>query len=150
MVSVSGKPSTHRRAVATGTLATRADVVAAILAGSAPKGDVLAVARVAAIMGAKNAASLIPLAHPLPLRGVAVDISAAGSCVTVTAAVETEGPTGVEMEALTAVSAGLLTVYDMLKKADRGMTIGPIQLVEKTGGQSGTYRRTSGEGGHDG
>jgi cyclic pyranopterin phosphate synthase len=144
MVNVAGKTASARRAVAAGTLTARPEALAQVRAGTAAKGDVLAVARVAAIMGAKQTAGLIPLAHPIPLTGVSVDIALGSTTMTVTATVETEAATGVEMEALTAVAAGLLTLYDMLKKVDRGMTIGPIRLLEKSGGRSGSYRREQG------
>jgi cyclic pyranopterin phosphate synthase len=110
--------------------------------GQAPKGDVLAVARVAAIQGAKRTAELIPLCHPLPLAGVAVEIEPAedGSGLRLQAHVRTTAATGVEMEALTAVQVGLLTLYDMLKSVDPGMTLGPVRLLEKEGGRHGPWR----------
>jgi len=111
-----------------------------IVAGTTPKGDVLAVARVAAIQAAKRTAELIPLCHPLPLAGVEVAIEESGGALRVSARVRTSAPTGVEMEALTAVQVGLLTLYDMLKSADRAMTIGPVRLLEKRGGRSGLWR----------
>jgi cyclic pyranopterin phosphate synthase len=145
MVNVSGKPVTVRRARAEGVIHTRPEVVDAVRRGALPKGDVLAVARVAAVMAAKRTADWVPLAHPVPLAGVAVDIVPETDGFRVTAEVWTEAQTGVEMEALTAVTAGLLTLYDMMKKADRAMTLGPIRLLDKTGGQSGDFRRDAAE-----
>jgi cyclic pyranopterin phosphate synthase len=140
MVDVSDKPATARRAVARGWVAMAPATLALATAGAA-KGDVLGVARVAGIMAAKRTAELIPLCHPLALSKVAVDLApdpAAGR-VTIEATVATIGPTGVEMEALTAVSVAALTVYDMLKAVDRGMVIGEIRLALKEGGKSGRY-----------
>ncbi|AEJ39151.1 molybdenum cofactor biosynthesis protein C [Sulfobacillus acidophilus TPY] len=142
MVDVAAKPSTPRRAVAEGRLVTTPEVVNLVRQHAAPKGDVLAVARVAAIQAAKRTAEWIPLAHPVPLTHVAVEISPEPDGFRVLATVETVWATGVEMEALTAVTAALLTLYDMLKARDRGMVMTGVQLVEKTGGRSGTYRRT--------
>jgi cyclic pyranopterin phosphate synthase len=143
MVDVGAKAATHRVAVASGRIAMQASTLKMIAAGRAKKGDVLAVARLAAIQAAKRTAELIPLAHPLQLSRVAVDCEfvqkPAG--VRIVARVECRGPTGVEMEALTAVAVGLLTVYDMVKAVDRGMTIGGIVLEEKAGGRSGVFRR---------
>jgi cyclic pyranopterin phosphate synthase len=144
MVDVGSKAETRRRAVAEGFLYSRPEVVDLVRQGSAPKGDVLAVARVAAIMAAKRCSDWIPLAHPIPLSHVSVDIAVQEDRLKVTAVTETVGRTGVEMEALTAVSAGLLTLYDMLKAQDRGMVMSGIQLVEKSGGRSGDYRRQGG------
>ena len=143
MVDVGGKPSTHRVAVASGRIAMQPATLRLIAAGKAKKGDVLAVARIAAIQAAKRTPDLIPLAHPIALTRIAIsfDLLRAKSCVALTARVECRGPTGVEMEALTAVAAGLLTLYDMLKAADRGMTLGPIRLEEKRGGKSGDFHR---------
>jgi cyclic pyranopterin phosphate synthase len=141
MVNVTDKPRTVRRARAEGYLTTRPDVVSAVMQGTAPKGDVLAVTRVAAIMAAKRTSEWIPLAHPVPLSGVSVRIEPGLDTFRVEAEVVTQAATGVEMEALTAVSAALLTLYDMMKKADRAMSIGPVRLLEKTGGQSGTFQR---------
>jgi cyclic pyranopterin monophosphate synthase len=140
MVDVSDKPATRRRAVARGWVAM-APATLALVAGGAAKGDVLGVARLAGIMAAKRTSDLIPLCHPLALSQVTVDLApdpAAGR-VTIEATVATTGPTGVEMEALTAVSVAALTVYDMLKAADRGMVIGEIRLALKEGGKSGRY-----------
>lgn len=140
MVDVSDKAATARRAVARGSV-TMAPATLALVDSGAAKGDVLGVARIAGIMAAKRTAELIPLCHPLALSKVAVEFSvdAAAACVAIEATVATTGPTGVEMEALTAVSVAALTVYDMLKAVDRGMTIGDIRLVLKEGGKSGRY-----------
>lgn len=141
MVDVSGKPVTDRIAVARGQVRMAAETLALIAEGRAKKGDVLAVARLAAIMAAKKTADLIPLCHPLPITKVAVDLTldAALPGVVIEATVKTSGQTGVEMEALTAVSVAALTVYDMLKAADKAMMIGAIQVVLKDGGKSGRY-----------
>ena len=144
MVDVGAKALTHRVAVAEGWIGMQASTLALIQQGQAKKGDVVGIARLAAIMGAKKTAELIPLCHPLPLTRVAVDFEArteppALRCV-VTA--ETVGNTGVEMEALTAVQVGLLTVYDMCKAVDRGMTIFDVRLLEKKGGKSGHWVAT--------
>ena len=140
MVDVAGKPVTAREAVATGRITMSAEAAAAIRDGAAKKGDVLAVARVAGIMAAKRTSELIPLCHPLPLTRVAVDLAPDATGVTVTATCATEGKTGVEMEALTAATVALLTVYDMAKAIDKAMTIGDVRLVSKTGGKSGARR----------
>jgi cyclic pyranopterin phosphate synthase len=141
MVDVAGKDITHRVARATGRIVMAGATLAMIRDGRASKGDVLLVARVAAIAASKRAADLIPLCHPLPITKVAVEFAAdeAASAVTIEVTVETIARTGVEMEALTAVSAGLLTVYDMCKAVDRGMQIEGIRLLEKSGGRSGHY-----------
>ena len=143
MVDVSDKAVTERSATAEGFIAMAPQTLDLILAGDAPKGDVLATARVAGIMAAKRTHELIPLCHPLPLTQVTVDFTPsrdpAGLRVEATAKVE--GKTGVEMEALTAVSIACLTVYDMVKAVDRGVEFSAIRLVEKTGGRSGTFRR---------
>jgi len=143
MVDVSAKSATERRAVAAGRIEMRAQTLQIVREGTAKKGDVIAVAELAGVMAAKRTADLIPLCHPLPLTSVTVKIAPApsGSALEVTARVKTTGPTGVEMEALTAVSTACLTVYDMLKAVDRGMRIGDIVLMEKSGGASGDYRR---------
>jgi cyclic pyranopterin phosphate synthase len=143
MVDVGEKASTHRVAVASGRIRMQPATFRLIAAGRARKGDVLGVARLAAIQAAKRAADLIPLAHPLALTRVAVDFDMARtrSTIVVRARVECRGQTGVEMEALTAVSVGLLTIYDMVKAADRGMVIGEVRLEEKSGGKSGHFRR---------
>lgn len=140
MVDVSAKPATAREAVATGRIAMSAGAAAAIRDGATRKGDVLAVARVAGIMAAKRTSELIPLCHPLPLAAVEIDLATDATGVTVTATARTTGPTGVEMEALTAVSVALLTLYDMAKALDRGMIIGDIRLLAKSGGKSGDWR----------
>lgn len=145
MVDVGGKTSTHRVAVASGRIEMLSGTLAIIQAGTAKKGDVLGVARIAAIQAAKKTSDLIPLCHPLALTRVAVDFeTVAGKppsapSVICQATVETVGPTGVEMEALTAVQIGLLTIYDMCKAVDRSMTIQDVKLVEKHGGKSGSF-----------
>jgi len=143
MVDVGAKARTHRIAVASGRITMRPETLRTVLEGSARKGDVLGVARVAAIQAAKRTAELIPLAHPIALTRVAVELEpdVARCAITLRATVECRGPTGVEMEALTAVAAGLLTVYDMLKAVDRGMTMHDLRLDEKSGGKSGVYHR---------
>ena len=142
MVDVGSKAETRRVAVASGHISMHADTYALLQAGNSKKGDVLGIARIAAIQGSKRTADLIPLCHPLALSHVAVDFryqdDACRLHLTVTA--ETVGRTGVEMEALSAVMAGLLTVYDMLKAVDRGMTIAGVRLLEKQGGKSGHWR----------
>jgi cyclic pyranopterin phosphate synthase len=141
MVDVSAKAETHRIARASGTIRMLPATLALIAGGTAKKGDVIGVARIAAIQAAKRTAELIPLCHPLPITRVAVEfeIDAATNSVRCTAQVETLGRTGVEMEALTAVQIGLLTVYDMCKAADRGMVMGEIRVLEKHGGKSGDW-----------
>jgi cyclic pyranopterin monophosphate synthase len=143
MVDVAGKPATRRVAVATGCIEMQAATLALIESGSAKKGDVLGVARIAGIQAAKKTSDLIPLCHPLALTRVAVEFATSGGegtpQVRCTATVETVGPTGVEMEALTAVQVTLLTIYDMCKAVDRGMTITRVHLLEKHGGKSGSY-----------
>jgi cyclic pyranopterin phosphate synthase len=141
MVDVSAKAETHRIARASGVIRMQPATLALIESGSAKKGDVLGVARVAAIQATKRTAELIPLCHPLPITRVSVEfeILAADCAVRCTAQVETLGRTGVEMEALTAVQIGLLTVYDMCKAADRGMVMGEIRVLEKHGGKSGDW-----------
>lgn len=148
MVDVGAKPPTRRIAVASGRIAMQPDTLERVAGGTAAKGDVLGVARIAAIQAAKRTPDLIPLAHPIALTRVSVDFSLRreASAVEVTARVECRGPTGVEMEALTAVAAGLLTIYDMLKAVDRGMVLGDVRLEEKRGGRSGVYRRASRRG----
>ena len=143
MVDVSDKPSTAREAVAAGLVRMKPETLALALGGQAKKGDVRAVAEIAGVMAAKKTSDLIPLCHPLSLTKVAVEVAEAegGVGLTVTARVRTTGPTGVEMEALTAVSVACLTIYDMLKAADKAMTIEAIRLIEKTGGASGDFRR---------
>ena len=141
MVDVSAKAETHRVARASGVIRMLPATFALIAAGGAKKGDVIGIARIAAIQGAKRTADLVPLCHPLPITRVAVDfeLDAAASLVRCIAQVETFGRTGVEMEALTAVQVGLLTVYDMCKAADRGMVMGEIRVLEKHGGKSGDW-----------
>ncbi|HMM50808.1 MAG: cyclic pyranopterin monophosphate synthase MoaC [Burkholderiales bacterium] len=141
MVDVADKAVTHRVAVARGTIRMLPATLALVREGTAKKGDVIGVARIAAIQGAKRTADLVPLCHPLPITRVAVDfdVDEAASAVHCTATVECDGKTGVEMEALTAVQIGLLTVYDMCKAVDRGMVIGNVRLLEKHGGKSGSY-----------
>jgi cyclic pyranopterin phosphate synthase len=144
MVDVGEKPVTHRVALASGRITMQPATLKAIEAGSAKKGDVLAVARLAAIQAAKRTADLIPLAHPLALSRVAVDfaLERRPPSVRIAVRVECRGPTGVEMEALTGAAVGLLTIYDMVKAIDRGMTLGEVRLEEKSGGRSGVFRRT--------
>ncbi|HEX7637556.1 MAG TPA: cyclic pyranopterin monophosphate synthase MoaC [Burkholderiaceae bacterium] len=141
MVDVGDKAETRRVARAAGTIRMQPATLAVIAAGDATKGDVLGVARIAAIQAAKRTAELVPLCHPLPLTRVAVDfvVDAAASAVHCTAQAETLGRTGVEMEALTAVQVGLLTVYDMVKAIDRGMVMTDIRVLEKRGGKSGDW-----------
>ena len=141
MVDVSAKDVTHRVARASGVIRMKPATLALIQAGQAKKGDVLGIARIAAIQGAKRTADLVPLCHPLPITRVAVELEldAAESLLRCTAQVETLGRTGVEMEALTAVQVGLLTVYDMCKGVDRGMVMGDIRLLRKSGGKSGEW-----------
>lgn len=142
MVDVADKPETRRLARAAGRIVMQPATLALIVAGRAAKGDVLGVARIAAITAAKRTSDLIPLCHPLPLTRVAVDfaIDKARSAVAIEVTAETVGRTGVEMEALTAAAAGLLTIYDMCKAADRGMRLEALHLVEKRGGKSGHYK----------
>ena len=145
MVDVSDKDVTHRTARAEGFVAMALATLALVETGAAKKGDVLATARLAGIMAAKRTHELIPLCHPLLITKVTVDLvpSRSPAGIAVTAEVKVTGQTGVEMEALTAVSVACLTIYDMLKAADRGMEIGRVRLVEKTGGRSGAWQATS-------
>jgi cyclic pyranopterin phosphate synthase len=149
MVDVGGKPATRRVALAEGTIHMRRETLELIRAGGQRKGDVLGVARVAGIMAAKRTADLVPLCHPIALTHVEVELTPAldPPAVQCRARVETVGPTGVEMEALTAVQVALLTVYDMCKAVDRAMEMTGIRLLEKSGGKSGSWRRQDG-GGH--
>ncbi|HWW63179.1 MAG TPA: cyclic pyranopterin monophosphate synthase MoaC [Sphingomonadaceae bacterium] len=140
MVDVSAKPATPRTATAEGRIAMSAAALAAIREGAVKKGDVLAVARVAGIMAAKKTADLVPLCHPLPLNAVSLDLAFEEGAIRCTATASTRDQTGVEMEALTAVSVALLTIYDMAKALDRGMTIDGIRLLAKSGGRSGEWR----------
>jgi len=141
MVDVAAKASTHRVAVARGRIRMLAATLAVIQAGTAKKGDVLGIARIAGIQAAKKTSDLIPLCHPLALTRVAVDfeVMTDANAVDCIATVETVGPTGVEMEALTAVNVALLTIYDMCKAIDRGMTMTDIRVLEKHGGKSGSW-----------
>ena len=145
MVDVGAKAATHRIAVATGRIEMQPETLALIESGTAKKGDVLGIARIAGIMAAKKTSDLIPLCHPLALTRVAIEFEAAGARVPgatgifCSATVETVGQTGVEMEALTAVQIALLTIYDMCKAVDRGMSIHDVRVVEKHGGKSGSY-----------
>ena len=141
MVDVSAKAETQRMARAGGTIRMRPETLALIASGNAKKGDVIGIARIAAIQGAKRTADLVPLCHPIAITRVSVEfeIDAAASEVRCFAEVETFGRTGVEMEALTAVQVGLLTVYDMCKAVDRGMVIGDVRVLEKQGGRSGNW-----------
>lgn len=146
MVDVSGKPPSRREATARGRVTMSPATLALIAGGEAPKGDVLAAARLAGIMAAKRAHELIPLCHPLPISGVEVRLAMSGAdgggraAVEIEATVRTTARTGVEMEALTAVGVAALTVYDMCKSAERGMTIEAVRLASKSGGRSGDYR----------
>ena len=146
MVDVGAKPATHRIAVATGRIEMQPATLAIIESGTAKKGDVLGIARIAGIMAAKKTSDLIPLCHPLALTRVAVELESvpADNAIRCTATVETVGQTGVEMEALTAVQVALLTVYDMCKAADKRMVITGVQVLEKHGGKSGSFVHTPG------
>jgi cyclic pyranopterin phosphate synthase len=142
MVDVGAKDETHRVAVAAGSIRMQPATLRVVASGTAKKGDVLGVARIAAIQASKRTSELIPLCHPVPLTSVSVDftLDEAASSVGCRVTAECTGRTGVEMEALTAVSMALLTVYDMCKAVDRGMTISEVRLIEKSGGKSGTFR----------
>lgn len=144
MVDVGAKAVTGRVAVAGGRIRMSADALAAIRDGAAKKGDVLATARIAGIMAAKKTSELIPLCHPIAISSVAVDLLLEADGVAVTATVSCSGQTGVEMEALTAASVALLTVYDMAKALDRGMVVEGVRLLEKRGGKSGDWRADGG------
>lgn len=146
MVDVGGKDSTARRAIAEGRILMQRDTLTHIQSGSHKKGDVLGVARIAGIMAAKKTADLIPLCHPLALTRVDIELEPDldSSTVLCRASVETRGQTGVEMEALTAVQITLLTIYDMCKAVDRGMTMDQVRLIEKSGGKSGHWQRATG------
>ncbi len=143
MVDVGAKPATHRIAVATGRIEMQPATLAIIESGTVKKGDVLGIARIAGIMAAKKTSDLIPLCHPLALTRVAVEFESvpADNSIQCTATVETVGPTGVEMEALTAVQVALLTVYDMCKAVDKRMTIASVHLLKKHGGKSGSFEK---------
>jgi cyclic pyranopterin phosphate synthase len=140
MVDVGAKAETQRLAVASGRIAMTPEALAAIRAGDAPKGDVLGTARIAGIMAAKRTADLIPMCHPLTIDAVNLDFDFEDSAIRATATASLTGRTGVEMEAITAVSIALVTIYDMTKALDKGMVIGEIRLVEKRGGKSGPWR----------
>ena len=140
MVDVGAKSVTARQAVATGRITMSAEAAAAIAAGAVKKGDVLAIARIAGIMAAKKTSDLIPLCHPLPLTKIAIELAPDETGITATATAATAAKTGVEMEALTAVSVTLLTIYDMAKALDKGMVIGEVRLRSKTGGKSGDWK----------
>jgi cyclic pyranopterin phosphate synthase len=144
MVDVGGKPSTDRRAVARAIVRVSAETSEALLAGNAPKGDVIGTARIAGIQAAKRTHELIPLCHPLPLSYVGVEGTIEPTEIVLIAEARTTGPTGVEMEALTAASVAALTVYDMVKGIERGAEIASIALLEKSGGRSGEWRRGAG------
>lgn len=141
MVEVGEKPETVRRAVAEARVRLSPEVRRSLLEGSLPKGDALAAVRLAGIMAAKRTSDLIPLCHPLPLSGIEMAVAPSPEGVSITAAVRTNARTGVEMEAMVGVCVASLTLYDMVKGLDRGAVIGPIRLLEKTGGKSGDWRR---------
>ncbi|MCF3962096.1 cyclic pyranopterin monophosphate synthase MoaC [Streptomyces fuscigenes] len=147
MVDVSAKDVTSRTARATGRVLVSAEVVALLRGGGVPKGDALAVARIAGIMGAKRTPDLVPLCHPLAVSGVKVDLTVADDAVEIAATVRTTDRTGVEMEALTAVSVAALTVVDMVKAVDKGAVITDVRVEEKSGGRSGTWTRADAAGG---
>ena len=139
MVDVSGKSDSVREAVAEGFITMTPEVIAAIRAGDIKKGDVLGTARIGGIMAAKHTSNLIPLCHPLPIASVSVEFDYVDTGIRVETRVRTTGKTGVEMEALTAASVALLTIYDMAKALDKGMAIGPVRLLAKSGGKSGDW-----------
>jgi len=141
MVDVGDKPVTHRVATAEAVVRMKPETLAMIVEGSAPKGDVFAVARIAGIQAAKRTADLIPLCHPLPIMKVSVELEPADAAVRITATCTTDGKTGIEMEALTAAAVAALALYDMCKAVDRGMEITDVRLLEKAGGASGTWTR---------
>lgn len=140
MVDVGAKTATARRAVASGRITITAEALAAIREGNAPKGDVLGTARIAGIMAAKRTGELIPLCHPLGLEAVTIDFAYEEGAIRVTATAALTGKTGVEMEAMTATSIALLTIYDMAKAIDKGMVIGEVRLIAKSGGKSGEWK----------
>lgn len=142
MVDVGGKPATQRRAVASGRITMSAQALAAIRAGNAPKGDVLGTARIAGIMAAKRTGDLIPMCHPLGLEAVSIEFAYEEGAIRVTATASLTGKTGVEMEAMTAASIALLTIYDMAKSIDKSMVIEGVRLMAKTGGKSGNWTAT--------
>jgi cyclic pyranopterin phosphate synthase len=139
MVDVAAKPATARRAVASGRIVMSREALAAIRQGNAPKGDVLAAARIAGILAAKRTGELIPLCHPLGLEAMAIDFAFEEDAIRATATAALTGKTGVEMEAMTAVCVALLTIYDMAKALDKGMVIEAVRLIAKSGGQSGDW-----------
>lgn len=141
MVDVGAKSDTHRIAIATGNIRMKPETLALVQSGTAKKGDVLGIARIAGIMGAKRTSDIIPLCHPLALTSISIEFETdvAASRITCSARVETHGKTGVEMEALTAVQVALLTIYDMCKAVDRGMVINDVHVQEKHGGKSGSW-----------
>lgn len=143
MVDVGAKPDTHRVAIASGRISMSPEALAAILKGDAPKGDVLGTARLAGILAAKRTSDLIPLCHPLGLDAVNVEFEFSEGAVVASATASLTGKTGVEMEAMVAVSTALLTVYDMAKAIDKGMVIGEVRLIEKRGGKSGHWKLDS-------
>ncbi|GAA1504055.1 cyclic pyranopterin monophosphate synthase MoaC [Brevibacterium permense] len=143
MVDVGDKDVTKRRAVASGLITTRSEVIDLIAEAGLPKGDALPVARIAAVMGAKRTSDLIPLCHPLPLTGIDVEFELREDAVAITAAVKTVSKTGVEMEALNAVTTAALTIFDMIKAVDSRAVIGDIKVIEKNGGKSGDWARES-------
>ncbi|GMN01400.1 cyclic pyranopterin monophosphate synthase MoaC [Erythrobacter sp. MTPC3] len=143
MVNVGAKAETQRLAIAAGRITMSQSALAAIRAGNAPKGDVLGTARIAGIMAAKRTGELIPLCHPLGLEAVSIDFTFEEDGVAVTASASLTGKTGVEMEAMVAVSTALLTIYDMAKAIDKGMVIEAVRLIEKRGGKSGTWKADS-------
>ena len=147
MVDVGEKPSTRREAIARGSIRMSREALALVRSGRVKKGDPLQAARLAGIMAAKQTSALIPLCHPLPLSSVRVELTETRNGYDIEAQVGTTAQTGVEMEALTAVAVAALTVYDMVKAVDKGMVIGDIRLMLKTGGKSGTYKRAGRAGG---
>lgn len=145
MVDVGDKAVTERMAVATGRLIASPETIELVRTGTAKKGDVLTIAEIAGVMASKRTADLIPLCHPLPITSAKLNIEVTSDTeINVTACIKTKGQTGIEMEALTAVSVACLTLYDMLKASDKSMTISAIELIEKTGGKSGTYKKQDG------
>lgn len=146
MVDVGGKPATARRAVASGRITMSPEALAAIRQGDVPKGDVLGTARIAGIMAAKRTGELIPLCHPLGLEAVTIDFAYEAKGISVTATASLTGKTGVEMEAMTAASVALLTIYDMAKAIDKGMVIEAVRLIAKSGGKSGDWQAPPGTG----
>jgi cyclic pyranopterin monophosphate synthase len=142
MVDVGDKDTTRRVAVAEGVVLMSPDLVERFFSGDLPKGDAAALARIAGIMGAKKTSELVPLCHPIPLTSAEVSLESAGHGVRITASVSTTSQTGVEMEAMTAVSVAALTIYDMVKSVERGVTIEAVRLLKKEGGRTGTWERT--------